>query len=132
MTKGINQKQKMLYLEKIFQEETDDDHGLTLQQIAEWLQKHGVNADRKTLYSDFDELRNFGLDIISSNSGRNCTYHLGKREFELAELKLLVDSVQAARFIPDKNPMLSSGNWKNWPAGNRGRVSSARWSSPAG
>lgn len=102
MTKGINQKQKMLYLEKIFQEETDDDHGLTLQQIAEWLQKHGVNADRKTLYSDFDELRNFGLDIISSNSGRNCTYHLGKREFELAELKLLVDSVQAARFIPDK------------------------------
>ena len=44
MTKGINQKQKMLYLEKIFQEETDDDHGLTLQQIAEWLQKHGRHA----------------------------------------------------------------------------------------
>lgn len=102
MTKGINQKLKMLYLEKIFQRETDDEHGLTLQEITERLNKDGVNADRKTLYSDFAELKKYVLDIISSNGGRNCTYHLGNREFELAELKLLVDSVQAARFIPDK------------------------------
>ena len=50
MTKGINQKLKMLYLEKIFQRETDDEHGLTLQEITERLNKDGVNADRKTLY----------------------------------------------------------------------------------
>lgn len=102
MTKGINQKLKMLYLEKIFQRETDDDHGLTLQEITERLKKAGVNAGRKTLYSDFAELKKYGLDIISSNGGRSCTYHLGNREFQIAELKLLVDSVQAAQFIPDE------------------------------
>ena len=64
MTKGINQKLKMLYLEKIFQRETDDEHGLTLQEITERLNKDGVNADRKTLYSDFAELKKYGLDII--------------------------------------------------------------------
>lgn len=100
--KGDNQKLKMLYLVKIFSEETDDNHALTMQQIIEKLAAYGVNADRKTLYLDFEELRHFGLDIIAVKEGRNCFYHLGAREFELAELKLLVDSVQSAKFITDK------------------------------
>lgn len=102
MTKGINQKLKMLYLKDIFEKETDDEHCLSLSEIMQKLSDKGVNADRKTLYSDFQELRNYGLDILASNSGRGCVYHLGNRNFELAELKLLVDSVQAARFISDK------------------------------
>lgn len=102
MTKGINQKLKMLYLEEIFEKETDDDHSLTLQEITEKLHEKGVNADRKTLYTDFEELRNFGMDIICSNDGRNCAYHLGNRRFQIPELKLLVDSVQAARFLSDE------------------------------
>lgn len=101
MTKGLNQKLKMLYLKDIFERETDDEHSLTLQEITEKLKKMGVNADRKTLYTDFQELRNYGLDIISSNNGRGCAYHLGARQFELPELKMLVDSVQAAQFICD-------------------------------
>jgi predicted DNA-binding transcriptional regulator YafY len=101
MTKGINQKLKMLYLKDIFEKETDDNHCLSLSEIMEKLKARGVNADRKTLYADFQELRNYGLDILNSNSGRGCVYHLGNRNFELPELKLLVDSVQAARFISD-------------------------------
>ncbi len=100
--RGYNQKLKMLYLVKIFSEETDDAHGLTMQEIIEKLSLYGVNADRKTLYLDFDELKNFGLDIISEQAGRRCIYHLGSRDFELPELKLLVDSVQSAKFITDK------------------------------
>lgn len=100
--KGDNQKLKMLYLAKIFSEETDDSHSLTMPQIIEKLSACGVNADRKTLYQDFEELRNFGLDIIAVKIGRDCFYHLGNRDFELPELKLLVDSVQSAKFITDK------------------------------
>lgn len=100
--KGDNQKLKMLYLTKIFSEETDDLHGLTMPEIISKLAACGVNADRKTLYLDFEELRHFGFDIISEKKGRECLYHLASRDFELPELKLLVDSVQSAKFITDK------------------------------
>ena len=100
--KGDNQKLKMLYLVKIFSEETDDKHSLIMPEIIEKLSAYGVNADRKTLYIDFEELRHFGFDIITEKEGRNTYYHLGGRDFELPELKLLVDSVQSAKFITDK------------------------------
>ena len=64
-------KLKLLYLVKIFREETDDEHGLTLAQIAGRLGEYGIGADRKTLYQDFDDLRAYGLDIISQREGRN-------------------------------------------------------------
>ncbi len=100
--KGENQKLKMLYLMKIFSEETDDRHALSVRQIREKLAAYGVNADRKTLYLDFEELRHFGMDIIAERSGSDCYYSLGNREFELSELKLLVDTVQASRFLTDR------------------------------
>lgn len=100
--KGENQKLKMLYLVQLFSRETDDAHKLTMPEIIAKLAAEGVNADRKTLYQDFDELRRFGFDIISEKEGRNYYYHLGSRDFELPELKLLVDSVQSSKFITDK------------------------------
>ena len=99
--KGEKQKQKMLYLVKIFTEETDDNHYLTMPQIIKKLAAYGVNADRKTLYQDFEELKDFGLDILTSQDGRNYYYYLGSRDFELPELKLLVDSVQSSKFISE-------------------------------
>ncbi len=99
--KGDNQKLKLLYLVKIFSEETDDDHFLTMPEIISKLAAYGVNADRKTIYQDIAELRRFGLDILTSRDGRNYVYFLGSRDFELAELKLLVDSVQASKFISE-------------------------------
>ena len=99
MSKGRNQKSKLLYLAKIFREETDDGHALTVQQLIEKLEALDIPANRKTIYDDLEELRRFGLDIIKEQRDRNVFYHLGSREFELAELKLLVDSVQGSRFI---------------------------------
>lgn len=101
MAKGENQKLKMLYLVKIFTEYTDDRYALTMPEIIEKLAGYEVTADRKTLYLDFAELSRYGYDIISEKIGRLTYYHLGTRPFELAELKLLVDSVQAAKFITD-------------------------------
>ncbi len=102
MAKGSNQKLKLLYLARILTEETNDDHGLTIAEISQRLKEHDIPADRKTLYSDFEELRHFGLDVIAEQHGKNHYYHVGERPFELAELKLLVDSVQAAQFITEK------------------------------
>lgn len=102
MAKGANQKLKMLYLAKIFSEQTDENHALTMQEIIFKLNGYDVTADRKTLYLDFEELRHFGLDLISEQRGHSTYYYLGARDFELPELKLLVDSVQAAKFITDK------------------------------
>ena len=90
MAKGQNQKLKLLYLLKIFTEETDDTHGLSRQELIVKLNSHGITADRKTLYADFEELRKFGIDIITEHEGNDWTYHIGERDFELAELKLLV------------------------------------------
>jgi len=100
--KGENQKLKMLYLVKILNTKTDDEHGMTMQEIIAALEECGVNADRKTLYNDFEELRKYGVDIVAENVGRQCYYHIGEREFELPELKLLVDTVQSAKFVTDR------------------------------
>ena len=97
-----HQKLKLLYLLKIFMEETDDAHGLSRQELISRLNSYGVSADRKTLYSDLEELRVFGVDIITEHNGNDWTYHIGERVFELADLKLLVDTVQSARFITER------------------------------
>ena len=87
---------------KIFMEETDDQHGITVKDIIHKLELVDIQADRRTLYQDFEELRLFGFDIISDHHGRDVYYSLASRTFELPELKLLVDSVQSSRFITEK------------------------------
>ncbi|MCQ2437272.1 MAG: WYL domain-containing protein [Clostridia bacterium] len=102
MAMGSNRKLKLLYLAKIFFEKTDEEHALTLAEITELLHGYDIEADRKTLYQDIEELRNFGYDIIMDQQGKHVVYRLVSRDFEIAELKLLVDSVQSSRFITEK------------------------------
>ena len=99
MAKSGNQKGKLLYLAEIFHRETDEAHGLTLAELTERLAAYGVQAERKTLYADMEELRRCGLDIDSWKEGREYRYRLASREFELPELKLLVDAVQASKVV---------------------------------
>ncbi|MCL2050199.1 MAG: WYL domain-containing protein [Lachnospiraceae bacterium] len=102
MPKSNNQKLKLLYLAKILQERTDDSHRLSLKEIQSALLTHDINAERKSLYDDIEMLRAFGLDIIGESLGKGYVYYIGSRQFELAELKLLVDAVQASKFITVK------------------------------
>lgn len=102
MSRGNKQKMKLLYLAKIFMEETDDEHRLTTSQIINKLGAVGIDAGRKSLYDDYETLRLFGLDIIKTQDGKQTYYYIGEREFELAELKLLVDAIQSSRFITEK------------------------------
>lgn len=100
MAKRSGQKLKLLYLMKILLEQTDEDHGLTIAQLAQKLEEWGVSAERKSLYDDLETLQVYGLDVISPQ-GRG-SYGIGSRLFETAELKLLVDAVQSSRFITAK------------------------------
>ena len=102
MAKSSNQKLKLMYLMKIMLEKTDETHSITMLEIIEALAAYGVSAERKSLYSDIEALRQYGMDIIGTQEDRTYYYHVGNRQFELAELKLLVDSVQSAKFITAK------------------------------
>lgn len=102
MSGEVKQKLKILYLMKILLEETDEEHPLVMAEIINRLAEYGIKSERKCLYDDIEQLRFYGLDIIGEARNRTFYYHVGARQFELAELKLLVDSVQSARFISEK------------------------------
>lgn len=102
MAKSANQKLKLLYLMQILLENTDEEHGLRIVDIIEELSRYDIVAERKSLYSDFEALRTFGVDIISIKKNRTVYYYVGERDMELAELKLLVDVVQSSKFITEK------------------------------
>lgn len=104
MAKSPNQKLKLLYLMKILQEKTDENHRLTVPQLIEELNRYGISPERKSVYDDIDALRLFGLDIENAK-GKNSGYYISSRTFELPELKLLVDSVQASKFITHKKSL---------------------------
>ena len=100
--KGKNQKLKLLYLAKIMQEQTDDTHALTMPQIIEELAKYDIEAQRKSVYDDLEALDFFGIEIIKDQVGFRTYYHCGNRDFEIAELKFLVDAIQSSKFISEK------------------------------
>ncbi len=102
MSRGTNQKFKFTYLMQVMLEKTDDEHSLTLNQILEELEKHDVTAERKSIYADFQDMEKFGIEIIKEQIGRETYYHVGSREFELAEVKLLIDAIQCAKFITER------------------------------
>jgi predicted DNA-binding transcriptional regulator YafY len=100
--KRTNQKLKLYYLAKIMVNNTGDEHAMTLQDIKNALEQYEITADRKSLYDDFNVLRDMGIDILEKQRGRSYYYHVGKKKFELAELKVLVDAIQSSKFITVK------------------------------
>ena len=77
---------------------------LTVNELISRLADYGVNAERKTIYDDIESLRRFGLDIVMERS-KSYGYYVAGREFELPELKLLADAVQASKFITEKKSL---------------------------
>lgn len=100
--KQEGQKSKLIRLANIFEEKTDEFTGLSIEQLKEELMRWEISVERKTLYTDIETLRECGMDIMKQKFGRRTEYSLVSRLFELAELKLLVDSVQSARFITEE------------------------------
>lgn len=101
MAKSSMQKQKLLYLQKIMLEKTDENHGLTANEIKQQLESYGIKTERKSLYDDLKILETFGIDICRTRT-TTVKYYVGSRDFEMPELKLLVDAIQSSKFITQK------------------------------
>lgn len=101
MPRSANQKLKILYLKEILYRYSDETHPLSATEICGILKECGIEAERKSIYSDVEMLASYGYDIMKLN-GRDGGFFMGSREFELAELKLLIDAVMSSRFITRK------------------------------
>lgn len=102
MAKSSGQKLKLLYIVKILTEESDEQHPISTKTLIDKLAAYDVNAERKSIYDDIAKLQDFGYDIVQIDNRNGGGYYLASREFELAELKFLVDAVQSCRFITGK------------------------------
>ena len=99
---SFDQKLRTLRLMEILLDRTDDTHMLNASELCTILdQEYGISTDRRTIYTEMEILEKFGLDI-QQKKGKNPGYYIGARDFELPELKLLVDAVQSSKFITEK------------------------------
>ena len=98
MPKQEGQKSKLLALLRIFETQTDENHLLNVPQLVRLLEQQGILCERKSVYSDIDALNALGYEIWLRR-GRGGGYYMASRMFDLAELKLLVDAVQASRVV---------------------------------
>lgn len=101
MAKKSNQKVKLLVLAWQLLKKGDEDHPISTPALIQVLEREGIPAERKSIYTDMETLRDFGLDV-QLRKGKAGGWFIGQREFELPELKLLVDAVQSSRFISRK------------------------------
>ena len=101
--KSPNQKLKILYIMQMLKD-TDENNKLSTARIIELLAAQDIECERKSLYSDIEALKNFGLDI-GYDASRGGGYYLMSRDFELPELRLLVDAVQCSRFVTQKKTL---------------------------
>lgn len=102
MAKSAGQKLKLLYIIKLLTENTDENHPASTTDIIAYLDANGIHSERKSIYDDIEKLCDFGYDIVQVRNRLGGGYYMASREFELAELKLLVDAVQSSRFITSR------------------------------
>lgn len=102
MPKSDNQKLKILHILDYLERNSREDHLVKASELIGWLDRvHNISCDRKTVYSDIAALQDYGIDIVSV-PGKNGGYYIASRNFELPELKLLIDAVQSSRYLTEK------------------------------
>ena len=102
MPKSDNQKLKIFYIWDYLKENSHQEHPVRASELISMLDhQHNISCDRKTVYSDIAALQDYGVDIVSI-PGKNGGYYIASRNFELPELKLLIDAVLSSRFLTEK------------------------------
>lgn len=94
-------KQKLLFLAKIFEERTDEEHPLSAEELIQELARYDITAERKSIYNDIEILIDFGMEIEKTRSPKS-GFYLADRQLQLPEVRLLFDAVQSAEFITAK------------------------------
>lgn len=101
MEASESKKLALIYILEILKSDTDADHPLYQEEIAELLaNRYGVVIERKAVGRNLGLLREANYEIVSTSRG----FYLGDRDFEPGELRLLIDSVLFSKHI---NPVHS-------------------------
>lgn len=100
MARNSEQKIKLLVLYDILQRETDENHPLSTDELIAKLHEKGIEAARKVLPRDIALLNKYGFEVLSYKK-RSYYYYVAYRKFDVAELRVLIDAVQAANFISE-------------------------------
>lgn len=98
-----DQNLRLLFLAEIFNRQTDENHTYSAVELVGLLKNYGIHCERKSIYRDIDDLREFGMDIVNTRAKANRGYYLRSGKFNVAEVRLLTDAVRAANFISEKN-----------------------------
>ena len=98
---NVGSKARILYIMQELTENTDEHNRASMEALLRMLARNDISADRKTIYGDIDKLQTWGMDILYSRE-KPAGYYLASRDFELPEVKLLVDAVQSSKFITEK------------------------------
>lgn len=104
MAKSKGQRLRLLYLLDYLRQNTDEEHPATMGQLLRLLEEKSIPAERKSVYHDISALNEYGAQI-QYRRGKNGGYYISRRDFELSELKLLVDAVLSCRFLTAKQSM---------------------------
>lgn len=93
------QRLKMLYIKDYLERETDEKHPCTKQDLIDMLAGHGIEVTPKTLGRDVTALaEEYGMDIVTNGY----RYFVASRDFDLEEVRMLVDMAQVSNFITKK------------------------------
>ena len=102
---ALKSRLRLLYLLEALKRETDEEHPLSMQELCDLLSEQGIGAERKAIYRDIAALNEIGYEVISTRVPK-AGFFLMKRDFELPEVRLLVDAVQSAPFLTAKKTAL--------------------------
>jgi predicted DNA-binding transcriptional regulator YafY len=98
---SLSNKSRILYILQILYKYTDEENTISITEIIDLLEKQGIVAHRRTIMTDIESIAESGVDIITIKSTQN-RYFIGNRDFEFAEVKLLVDAVESSKLITQK------------------------------
>lgn len=94
-------KERLIHIFYLLKQHTDEEHQLSTAEIVAHFTAQGIPTDRKTVKADIDTMIASGIDIVPTK-GTQTRYFYADRPFELPELKLLIDAVEASKFITTK------------------------------
>ena len=95
-------KDRLLFILQYLINNTDDEHRVSQQELADLCAESGHGCDRHLISNDISVLCSYGFDVISTMDGRKKYYNYGCREFDIAELRTLIDAVESSVFISPK------------------------------
>ncbi len=106
MPKSTLQKLKLLYLRDYLRQNTDEEHPASISALIEFLASKGIRAERKSIYSDLLFLHEYGMELLYRRKPPS-GYYVAERDFELSEIKFLIDAVLSSRFLtPEQSSTL--------------------------